>query len=385
MLINMDLRKFLKKASYSGKPKYAIEEYGTIGEGALGSIVLVKANGQSEPWVLKSMELAEQNIYCISKGLSPKTKTLRGSGKHCVEYLGSSAKDCRLWAHLYKRKTIQPCKIAWLTTDTRRDQAKTIFQCNEYLNEAGVGFIASKIAIPNIIHLHDAWIEDGIGYILMDYGGHSFSRAMVDYSLQEFKSVVMQTLCTIALGFYGMRLKHHDIHLDNVFVNRLRKDTKYNGKELAASRHWAYRIQDTTIYVQHMDILAKLGDFGLASATDPDSQIRIERVDYPLLDTGEIEWGRWNGTLEGQESYDMVTFLTKFFMEEESEGINPECLQWLRSLYTEIQRLDPNICGSNIGRPLREQEGTVRPLEFLKSPLFAEFRTEPSEYVALNF
>jgi serine/threonine protein kinase len=385
----MDIRKFVKKISYNGQPKSDIEAFGTIGEGALGSIDLVKAQGHKEPLVLKAMDLPSQNVYCISKGLSAKKKTLRGSGRNCVEYLGESAKDCRLWAHLYKGRTIQPCKIAWLTTDMikGRDNAKTILHCNEYINEAAVGRIVSKLPVPNVIRLHDAWIERGTGYLLMDYGGHSMSRAMVDYSLAEFQSIVLQTLCTVALAFEQCRLKHHDIHLDNVFVNRLRKGMMHNDKDLSSAKYWAYRIDaETTVFVPHMNLLAKIGDFGLASATDPESKVRIERIDYPLLDTGEIEWGTWNGTLENQESYDIVTFLTKFYMDEESEGIPEEHLRWLKSLYTELQRMDPNICASVIGRPLKDQEGTIKPTEFLKSSLFAAFRVQPAEeFVALNF
>jgi hypothetical protein len=192
---------------------------------------------------------------------------------------------------------------------------------------------------------------------------------------------------TLAISQNLVAFKHHDVHLDNVFVNRLRegrKEQEFMGSYLGSKKYWAYTLApDCTIYVEHCGILAKLGDFGLASATEPMSATRLERVDYPQLDSGDIEWGAWNGRVDDCKSYDIVTFLTKFFLDDEIAYVpNVACLAWIQGLFFALQKLELEqnkgyITASLIGRPLRGQEGNVSTLDFLRSPAFAEFRVCP--------
>lgn len=375
------LRKFLKDASYNGQSKYAFEICGEIAEGAIGKIELVKVKNENMPWVLKTLDLKDQNFFAMVHGLSARKKTLRGCSIDHIDFTSSSRRECRKWAHTYHKKS-RIAKIAYVTKELQvpRDSAKTILLCNEFLNEATVGLIVSKLEIPHVIKTYDAWIEDCTGHILMDYGGIPLMRAMVDFSLEEMKSVVLQSLVFIAIGQQKCKLKHHDMHLDNIFINRV-KDEKHGNIALKSVDIWKYTFaEDLTIYLPHKNILAKIGDFGLSSVTEMESQTRIERVDYNHLDAGEVEWGAWNGNLDNQRSYDIVTLLTKFFLEEELDMIPKACIPWLHQLYQSLETLDPYICSSLIGRPLRNQEGNVCPIEFLKRcPLLEEYRKCPSD------
>lgn len=373
------LRKFLETASYDGEPQMVFEECQEIAESALGTIRVVRS-ANNEVFIVKTLNLEDQNIYAITHDL--KKRTLRGTLANSIDFLSSSRTECREWAQTYKHPTKHVAKICWLTDNLKqeRDLAKTIFYCNEYLNEATVGLIVSQLLIPNVVRTYEAWIEDAHGHILMDYAGQSLTRAMVDFSLDEMQSVVLQTLVFIAIAYQTVRLKHHDIHLDNVFVNRLKPDYTWKSKTLASKKYWAYKINnDLIIYVKHSNILAKVGDFGLASVNEPDTQTRIERVDYTLLDAAEPEWGRWNGSLDKQESYDIVTFLSKFFLKEDLCMVPTDCIQWVQSLYTQLQKLDPRICASLIGRPMQDHEGRIDPVQFLKSPIFDAYRQIPTD------
>lgn len=379
---------FLKKASYDGSSKYVFSAEAELAETDLGTIAMAKVVGNDYPWVLKTIDLQRQNMYAMTRGLSPKKKTLRGTEASNVVFVSQSKRECTKWANTFRQRGLRLAKIAWLTKkQVSRDGAHTLLLCNEYINEAAIGTLMSRLPVPHFVKTHDAWIEDGTGHILMDYGGQSLTRSMVDFSIQEMKSVVLQVLVTLAIAQNLVSFKHHDVHLDNVFVNRMRegrKENEFQGSYLGSKRYWAYKIsQDCTIYVEHCGILAKLGDFGLASATEPTSGQRLERVDYPQLDAGEVEWGAWNGRMEDCKSYDVVTFLTKFFLEDEIAYVpNNACLAWIQGLFFGLQKqeLDQNkgyITASLIGRPLRGQEGNVSPTDFLRSSVFADFRVCP--------
>ena len=381
--MSKSIRKFLKDASYNGRSKYEYEICGEIAESAIGKIQLVKVKGQSVPWILKTLDLHEQNFYAMVQGLSVKKKTLRGSDISHLVFTSGSRTECRTWAHTYYKHTkTRLAKIAWVSKelDNQRDDAKTLILCNEFLNEACIGKLVSSLNLPHVVKTYDAWIENGVGHILMDYGGIPLMRAMVDFSLQEIQSVILQSLVFISVGQTKLKLKHHDMHLDNIFINRV-KEESYNGTLLRSKPIWSYKLsEDLTVYIPHQNILAKVGDFGLASLTEMESKTRFERVDYNHLDAGEVEWGAWNGKLSGQLSYDIVTLLSKFFLEEELEMLPTICSPWIQKVFASLEDLDPNICVSLIGRPLRDQEGNVSCAEFFKkSPLLAAYTKPPED------
>lgn len=381
--MSKSIRKFLKDASYNGRSKYEFEICGEIAESAIGKIQLVKVKGQSMPWILKTLDLHEQNFYAMVQNLSVKKKTLRGSDISHLLFTSGSRTECRTWARTYYKQTkTRLAKVAWISKDLEfeRDSAKTLLLCNEFLNEACVGKLVSSLNVPHVVKTYDAWINDGHGHILMDYGGMPLMRSMVDFSLQEMQSVVLQSLIFIAIGQTQFHLKHHDMHLDNIFINRV-KEESHNGTPLKSKPIWSYKLaEDLVVYVPHQNILTKIGDFGLASITEMESKTRFERVDYNHLDSGEVEWGAWNGKLNGQKSYDIVTLLTKFFLEEELEMLPSSCTQWLHQLYQTLEDLDHNICASLIGRPLRDQEGNISCIEFFqKSPLLKPFLKVPDD------
>lgn len=71
-----------------------------------------------------------------------------------------------------------------------------------------------------------------------------FERACVDMSLQETQSVLLQVLVALHVGASEANLKHHDMHLENVFVNRVRDNDIFNEKKLNTSAIWEYNLRD---------------------------------------------------------------------------------------------------------------------------------------------
>jgi hypothetical protein len=315
-------------------------------------------------------------VYAVTRDLSMRKKTLRGTHNQHVLFVADKA-ECREWCECYKVSDLDIKKVCYITGEVDRDGAKTLLLGNEYINEAAIGMVAKFIPLPHFVHTHDAWIHRGRGHILMDYAGQPMMRMMSEFTLDQFKSATLQTLIALHFAQEHVRMKHHDLHLDNVFISMV-QDQEFQGTKLASAPAWKYTVGETNYYVPHMNLLVKLGDYGLASANV--GTLRFERVDYPLLDACSAYWGAWNGNLDGNRSYDIVTYLTKFFLEEESGRLSEECLGWVYKLWNALHELHNNdkcpILGSINGRPLRGHEGNVTPAQFLQHTIFDEFRTE---------
>jgi hypothetical protein len=377
------LQAFLKRASHKGPAKYEVQSSGHLSKTDVGTIDIVTVKGLPGYYVLKTIDLHEQNFYACTSGLSKKNKTLRGTHMRHIKYMSQSSRECQQWKHAYKQDDYSVAKVCYLTDDISRDGATSRILGNEYMNEALIGTLVTHVPCPHFVRTVDAYIDDGVGHLLMDYAGHSLTRVLMDLSFDQFKSVVLQVLLAIAIGQDTIFLKHHDVHLDNIFVSTLRDHT-YKGKNLKDHAVWKYSLSGKTFYVRHAGLLARLGDFGLASATEPAGKTRFERVDYRELDTGDVEWGAWNGTL--QASYDMATFLSKFFLEDELSYCPKEFARYAQDLFCILKNLNRESSGldivcSLIGRPLRDCEGQVKPLEFLSHPIFTEFTVAPEEPV----
>lgn len=383
---------FLSRISGESEPPMDVEIVGKMTDldrsgGIFFARVKDATRGQwPDTYVVKRLCLPEQNVYAVVVGVSPKTKTVRGIPRRNVLFASESRKECKLWRALWcnreGRKEARIVKVAWTLASDPERPASALLECNEYINEAAVGVLASSVRLPHVVKTYAAWIERGFGHILMDYGGHTLQRLLVDLTVAELKSSVVQTLVTLGVMQQLINLKHHDVHLDNLFVNRLRPEDVFDGQQLNSKGLWTYNLKWTTldgtaktlrIRLPHSNVLARLGDFGLSSATDPATNRRVQRFDYHLLNACEAEWGEWSGKTAGQESYDTVTMLSKFFLPDERKLTTPACFAYVTGLWNTLLHMDPTIEVSNIGRPFRGGAGQVNPFDFLASEAFQEF------------
>jgi serine/threonine protein kinase len=350
-----------------------IKKGSILHESSLGGIYY--ALGTPTKCIIKTFNLNDQNIYCIAK---TKRSTLRGLHEDKILYSTISKSDARDWLYTwcgrgFDRASYRVCKIAWLTAqDIQRDGATKLMRVNEYLCESIVGLIVSQLKIPHIVRSHAAWIDCGIGHIVQDYAGHSLQKSMIDLSLDEFKSIIMQVLITLALTQDYCQLKHHDVHLENIFITKNIKES-FEDVPLISKSSWSYTVGTSEFHIPHSGVLVKIGDFGLSSVTDPATKIRYERVDYSMLNGDDSEWGEWSGQLDGQQSYDVAVFLSKFFLEDEC-GMCPKThSEWAQNLYIEMKK-ENHMESTNIGRPIRGREGNIKITDLLKISIFDEFR-----------
>jgi hypothetical protein len=287
--------------------------------------------------------------------------------------MSNSKSECKEWLCTFAsdRNDAQVAKIAYLNRDSSFDGSRASFLCNEYLNEAFVGLVLSRnVKIPHFIKTYDAWIRDAKGYILQEYGGKTVSSSMPDLSFDQFKSIILQTLVAMSIAQDTLHFKHHDLHLENVFVKELD-----SADTLLTKKSWTYNLNGKLIKIEHHNVLAKIGDYGLSCITDPMSKTRIERVDYPLLDAGDAEWGQWSSRLDNQKSYDAVVLLSKFFLEEKSLATARQAA-WAQGAYNAIREKWPGVECSLIGRPVRGCEGQASIAEIIALPYFSEYHCD---------
>lgn len=330
--------------------------------------------------ILKTIDLQTQNIYAVVNG---SRKILRGQAASDVLFMHQDLEECKVWIQMWKGldtvKNASICKIAWILDDHKTGTKKV--RCNEYLNEAMVGLIIAKhlSKVPHYVITKDCFINDATGYIVQEHGGQNLLKELSNLSLPEFKSVVAQSLVALAYAQETIFLKHHDLHLENVFLGRLKDLKNADGLYLKSNDTWSYtfkassELSELKVFINHCGLLARLADYGLGSATDIDTGMRYERVDYALLDSTEAEWGSWSSQLEGQWTYDAVVFLSKFFIDDEMTSCPPENLAWAQQIYKDLKAKWPIIECSTIGRPLRGREGSAKIRELFTLPSMAEF------------
>lgn len=379
--------KSLLKLSKASEPTIPVKVGGRLHDSAIGAIYYAKRKHSQESLILKTMKLSEQNIWAITQ--KNKKTTLRGLKDSNVLFLSESKREAKRWQSIWctselSRPSTVLSKVAYIeSSEQGRDGATKIMRLNEFMCESVVGVLAYMFVsprIPHVISTKDAWIDDATGFVLQEYAGKSMYKNMSDLSLKEFQSIVLQSLVALSVCQELIHLKHHDLHLENVFINRIKDEVLYGsftGGDLKAKERWAYTLCGSKgpvhLEFEHCGILAKIGDFGLASATDPVTKTRYERVDYCILDSGEAEWGQWSGSVAGIQSYDAIVFLSKFFLEDESELCPPEHLKWARSVYAALQT-ELSVECSTIGRPLRGREGNMSVADILGLSIFDEWR-----------
>ena len=120
-------------------------------------------------------------------------------------------------------------------------------------------------------------------------------------SAEQLLSIIQQVLVSIRLAQHRIKLKHHDLHLGNVLV--------LDGPNIIES----YETPEGIVNVSIVGARAVIIDYGLSAATDPESGLRMQRIDEQLLigssnNESDDGWGVWGSELDGDEGYDVAMF-----------------------------------------------------------------------------
>lgn len=146
----------------------------------------------------------------------------------------------------------------------------------------------------------------------------------------DLESIVVQVFVALAAAQRLVRFKHHDLHTENVFLDRRPRArdstaTTPGPKVLPEALRAAWGRSRWRV---------RIGDFGFASV-EPWARRRYARVDMPAFQgTGRTNSGPYRATLEGFHGYDGQVFLDSLLGDLEEAGLGPDPLVvWLRGLH----------------------------------------------------
>lgn len=218
----------------------------------------------------------------------------------------------------------QKKKCTWINVAWAKDD--TYFKSSEFVHEVAIGFLVRE-------HLNHLSVFSRAQVVDVSCDNHracigfrnlmpacELEDAIHDLETDDFKSILLQIFSALCVAQDKIKLKHHDLHLGNIMISK--NEAPYE------------EIIETsvgTIKVPVLGFLATIIDYGLSSATDPESKLRHMRIDEELLinrtrkeqeeDMGteiasaDDEWGVWGPDLEGDEGYD-VAMLVESLTEE---------------------------------------------------------------------
>lgn len=128
-----------------------------------------------------------------------------------------------------------------------------------------------------------------------------------DMTSEELRSVLLQIFASICIAQKRIQLKHHDLHLGNILISPTKETS------------WSVELPIGKVVIPIVNLHATIIDYGLSSATDPETGNRYVRVDEELLikvdPAEEDEWGVWGSELQGDEGYD-VAMLVESIVEQ---------------------------------------------------------------------
>lgn len=212
---------------------------------------------------------------------------------------------------------------------------------NEFINEASINNLLRLFTLPKthfVCAANSCWSSQLFGNILMPYSGVPFEDELEKCSVYDIQSIIVRSMLALVAAQDTIQLKHHDLHSGNVFIMKrpLQEDIIH-----ASGFH---------LRLPSSSYSCKIADFGFSAATDPRTGIRFERVDYSRLDVNPRIWGEWNGSLEGNEGYDVVTLLGS--LRTECRG---KAKKWVEEVMREIREAVKPLTlrvSSVCGRPL---------------------------------
>jgi serine/threonine protein kinase len=108
-------------------------------------------------------------------------------------------------------------------------------------------------------------------YVFMEKISGSLEKYYNFVTKNNLTSIVVfiQILHAIAVYQKHYKLQHNDLHMDNVFLEKITPETKYKGESLHDAKFFHYKVEDIDLYLPFVGAIVKIGDFGLSVKYKP--------------------------------------------------------------------------------------------------------------------
>jgi len=277
--------------------------------------------------------------------------------------LESDAQKYVKWLHSYAMQRDVETRVLCKRV-TRKDARFTGF-ITESLCHLLLSELVSHGMTPHLTLAFRAVECDDTGYLLEEHITGTLEDILEsnpDLGAREVASLYFQVVVTLELLQKTCRLKHHDLHTENVFIKAIDDTLMWKGQRLKDVTHFSYVLRDgTVLYLPNTGFLVKLGDFGMASM-DVCGR-RLARLD--LNTYSATSWGEWTSEFEGYEGYDLQMLCGSPPFEEDSWRCEDEVLRgFLRHMRRVVQGMNGKLTRRHL-RPCPGAVSRVTPQEVL--------------------
>ena len=206
--------------------------------------------------------------------------------------------------------------IRWLEKQTERVQTNII---TRHITPSTACF--SEFVSESICHtLLTSLVSEGItphlvmalkvlkcgnrGYLMQERITSTIEEALEEnpkLTPRDMAGMYLQLFITLHVLQDTCSFKHHDLHIDNVFIKRIDEHMMWNGVHLSEATHFSYDLGDTVLTIPNCGYIVKIGDFGISSLDMAGR--KVQRLSLELYETSP-KWGEWSVELEGKRGYD---------------------------------------------------------------------------------
>ncbi len=187
---------------------------------------------------------------------------------------------------------------------------------------------------------------------LLNFVGRT--EKLSEYS-SYMSSLYIQTLAAIATYQHYYQISHNDLHLGNLFIEYVDKDTEFNGKKIIDADWYHYSIDGNDLYIPATNAIIKIGDFGLSI-----------KWKEPVVGDMKILMGEYGEVVPNWYTpiYDAVHVSGEFY------SLNTDN-KFIREIYAKMLNMNESdiewqMNALNAVLDEKEKPSTIRDLEILK-------------------
>jgi hypothetical protein len=218
--------------------------------------------------------------------------------------------------HDYMRRR-QFTSPRFLVKEIARHMDETTIRFSDFYHEALTSLMMAQLVAHNLtphITLVTAAVENrNTGYLVMERVQGTMDDLLNEERAEmqmcnrlltprEIASLFFQSVFGLLTAQRVCAFKHHDLHTGNIFLKAITPATTFNNQVLEGATHFHYHLDGTDFYLPNCGLVAKLGDFAMASYNVYGK--RAQRVDMDAFNDDPGKWGYWNARYDGERGYD---------------------------------------------------------------------------------
>lgn len=350
-----------------------------VGEGSFGRVFLFGSSHSGQ--VIKVLPSAEHcEEWCVFDSEGRLFQTCGPRRRNALKFAVDIARHRPEMAHV-----LQVDSVEW-----HPDPSGRMLHLNGYLNETLAALAITKQLVEpgyarNFVRCFDAWRTERNAHMIFDRCHESTSNLSDVMTFMDWKVLFLIVIANLHVAQTVLQFKHHDLHLDNVMVQYLRRppagtplpkvsegivvaDESISPLPLRAGIQLRHDLQFECPILLNGSAMPYITDYGMASwGTMP----RVQRIDLAHFN-GSKKFGEYHADLEGYRGYDIQLLVGDALdLLRRKVGVS-DARNWL----TRLQRMvhSGGARSNRLGRAPPGRASDIPPIALLESDLFSEFR-----------